>query len=99
MHSKTRTALLQRSLPTDLIEKIERLGHTVTRLQQLSPKELALHYDQTQVGWITTKIHRQPIDETVLERILEASGEVCAYCADGDASRPFEIHHITPYAL
>lgn len=98
MHSKTRNALLQRSFSTDLIDKIDGHGHTVENLAGLTLKQLRAIYSESEVDLINVKIRRQPIDEAVVERILEASEQVCAHCADGNGSRPFEIHHITPYA-
>jgi hypothetical protein len=45
MDSKTHKALVGRGLPTDLIEKIGNLHHTVTNLKGFSGKVLRADYE------------------------------------------------------
>ncbi|MFI5302965.1 MAG: HNH endonuclease, partial [Polyangiales bacterium] len=99
MHAATRKALRQRSVPTDLITNIGKQGHTVESLAGLTLEELRSFYTEDEASLIHSKVHREPIDGEVLARILTASGEVCAYCADGNSARPFEIHHIVYWSI
>lgn len=98
MHAKTKSALTALSVPTDLIAKIGSHGHSLENLRSFSRTQLGTHYTAEESELLATKLKRQPIDEAVVERILASSGSVCAYCGDGVADRPFEIHHIVPYA-
>jgi hypothetical protein len=99
MRSQTKNALLSRGFPTDLIEKIERHGHTVAVLDAMSKEQLGRHYDPPEVELIAERIKRQPIPEDVLDRVIDAADGVCCYCGDGDSSRPYQIHHIEEYSV
>ena len=98
MNPKTRRALVQLSIPTDLIDKIGQLGHTIANLRSFSAAQLEQHYAQDEAELIAGKIKREPIEDSVIEAVLAASGEACIYCADGNCTRPYEVHHIVPYA-
>lgn len=98
MHAKTKTALIAHSVPSDLIEKIASRGHTLENLRSFSKAQLRNDYSADEADLLATKLRRHPIDDAIVDAILDASGTGCAYCADGLADRPFEIHHIVPYA-
>ena len=98
MRSQTKNALLARSFPSDLIDKIELLGHTVAQLGILSKRQLSNDYDPAEVEIIAERIKRQAIPQDILERVLDLAGEACCYCADGESSRPYQVHHINEYA-
>jgi energy-coupling factor transporter ATP-binding protein EcfA2 len=82
-----------------LIEKIDQRDHTLENLRSFSDPQLRQHYSKAEALLIEQKIKRQPIADDVVERILSTSNSVCAYCADGNFTRPYEIHHIEPYAV
>jgi len=98
MNERTRQALVTLSIPTDVIEKIGRQGHTLDSLRSLSGPQLRKFYAEDEAQLIELKIKRQPISDTVAEAILAASKGVCAYCDDGISTRPYQIHHIEPYS-
>jgi DNA replication protein DnaC len=99
MDNRTRDSLLGRGLPTDLVEKIGRLGHTVGVLKNFSRKTLTQFYTEGEAGAIYEGVHRQPITTEVLDRIRFLSNEVCSYCTDGVSTRPYQIHHIEEHAV
>lgn len=98
MHATTRRSLLRKSFPTDLINKIGSLGHTVAYLQAMPDQEMAKNYSIGECKVIREKLVREPIEEEVLDRVIESCGESCAYCEDGNSSRPYQIHHIELYS-
>ena len=98
MRSQTENALLARGFPTDLIEKVEKNGHTVAVLGAMSKKKLLQYYCSLDVEFIAEKIKRQPIPDDVVDRVIDAADGSCCYCADGNSSRPYQIHHIDGYA-
>ncbi|MFO0840909.1 MAG: hypothetical protein U0797_00735 [Gemmataceae bacterium] len=98
MHARTRNALLALGFDTDLIAAIDRNKHTVDALRALPKPALEQTYSKDQVALIQDKIVRRPIPEDVVARVLSAAGEACCYCEDGLTVRPYQIHHIEPYA-
>ena len=98
MNNRTRTGLLARGFDTDLISKIERHGHTITSLGSLSRGALGQQYSEAEVAVILDKIVRKPIDEEVVEKVIEDSDGTCCFCADGNRSRPYQIHHAVEYS-
>src|ERR1043165_4278817 len=98
MNPRTRRALVALSIPSDVIAKIAQHGHTLDNLRSFSGVQLRTFYEPAEAELLEQKLKRQPIPDDVVEIILSASGSVCAYCADGNSTRPNEIHHIDPYA-
>lgn len=98
MHGKTRNALLGYGLDTDLIEKIAKCGHTIEVLRALSRKELLKHYTEQETERIKSQLERQPIPDETIQAIPQKSGTACCYCNDGNSTRPYQIHHISPYS-
>jgi len=98
MHSRTKKTLLGLGFDTDLIEAIGRNHLTVDALRSLPAAALRQSYTEEQAKLIEAKIKRAPIPEEVVTHVLEKAGESCCYCADGNSSRPYQIHHIDPYA-
>lgn len=98
MNPNTRAALIGRSIPTDLVDKIESNGHTVAELRTLSRPRLEQDYSKEETALLLDSLKRHPIDSNVIDAILSERGEVCAYCADGISARPYQIHHIVPYS-
>lgn len=98
MHGRTRSTLIGYGLPTDLIEQIDGHGHNVGVLRALGESELGRLYGDAWAGLIVRKIHREPIDPDVVERVERAAAGCCCFCADGNSGRPFQLHHINHYA-
>jgi|SRR5215213_660283 len=98
MDSRTRNSLIGRGLPTDLIDKIGSNDHTVTNLKGFSKKVLLKFYTEAESDQILKSIHRSPIDDEVLDRLLFLSNEACCYCADGNSASPYQVHHIVEHA-
>lgn len=98
MQARTRNTLIGLGFDTDLIELIAKNNHTVDVLRSLSTAALKDKYSDEHVALIQAKIKRQPIPEETVTRVLAAAGGVCCYCEDGVATRPYQIHHIHPYA-
>jgi hypothetical protein len=91
MQHRTRDALVALGFPSDLIVKIDSNGHNLHILRALSNK-LSAFYSDSEVQLIRSRLMRQPIDKNVVAAVLSASSSVCAYCADGNNSRPFQVH-------
>src|SRR6478609_3157369 len=98
MNNRTRMGLLARGFDTDLISKIERHGHTITSLGSLSRAALGQQYSEAEVAAILDKIVRKPIEEEVVQKVIEDSDGACCFCADGNRSRPYQIHHAVEYS-
>lgn len=89
---------MAKSFPTDLIVRIDENEHSIANLQSFSRKQLEQFYSPEDATFIEQKVNRQPIESDVLDQVLAASGDACAYCADGSPARPYQIHHIVPYS-
>lgn len=98
MHRGTRASLTALSIPTDLFDAIERLGHSLENLRSFSASQLRSYYTDAHADILEQKIKRKPIDHAVVSDILAASARSCAYCSDGDSAKPFQLHHIGHYA-
>jgi hypothetical protein len=98
MHARTRNTLLGLGFDSDLIDAIARNHHTVDALRSLPKAALAQSYTAAQIAVIQAKIVRQPIPEDVVARVLNAAGSACCFCEDGVSVRPYQIHHVEPYA-
>lgn len=97
MNVKTRDALLSRGFPTDLIAKIAENFHTVSSLEVMSKAELSKTYSQAEIAMVCDLVKRKPISDEVLKKVVSSVDQSCCYCCDGNSSRPYQIHHITPY--
>lgn len=60
MNERTRKALLTRSFPTDLIDKIDANDHTVAILAEFSFNNLRRYYTLEEAQLIRAKIRREP---------------------------------------
>lgn len=90
--------LLALGIGTDLIQKIEDRSLSLSSLRPMSKEALIkIGFTEMEVDLIISKVKRDPISPEVLERIILKSGEVCCYCADGNSTRPFHIHHMNEY--
>jgi len=91
---------LQYGVSSELAMKYESLGITVTNLRTLSiEKAIELyHVPLEEVKSIKKCITRQPIDDDVVQRLLENSNFVCC-CCKGIKSDSYIIHHIEEYEI
>lgn len=99
MKGTTRRALLSRGLRSDLIEKIEKNGHTVNNLSSFSKKQLKGFYTAEEAKEIEDAVKRKPIPAETVDELLRLSNSSCCYCADGNSAQPFQIHHIVEHAI
>jgi hypothetical protein len=90
--------LLALGFDTNLIVKVAAQGHTIDALRKLSRDALKLGYAEDEIELIQQKIKRQPIDADVLDRVISLADESCCFCADGNRTRPYQIHHAEEYA-
>src|SRR5450631_1535448 len=98
MNNRTRMGLLALGFDTDLITRIEGHGHSITALRSLSRNALVLQYDETDVTIILDRRVRKPMDEEVVQKVIDDSDGACCFCADGNQSRPYQIHHAVEYS-
>jgi energy-coupling factor transporter ATP-binding protein EcfA2 len=98
MHERTRNSLLGYGLNTDLIAKIAEHNFTVAMLRSASRLKLAETFTEDEITVIKARIQRAPIPDTIIGEVVRKSRGCCAYCDDGNATRPYQIHHITPYS-
>ena len=99
VQKRTRQAFLARGFPTDLIEKIASNGHNVGILKSSGKKKLQESYNDDEVALIRDRVIRKGIAPEILASIIAKSAASCCYCGDGNASRPYQIHHIEEHAL
>lgn len=89
---------LRYGVPSDLAVKFESLGLSATAFRATPTQKLVEHYDLSaeEVSWVKQCITRQPIDDEVIQKLLENSNFVCCCCkgAKGDS---YIIHHIIEY--
>lgn len=100
MQNRTYQKFLALGFDTTLISKFEAAELTVAGLQGLGKAALLqMNFTNEEYAVIAAKVKRQPIAKTTLESIINRTGEVCCYCADGNTVQPYQIHHITEYHL
>lgn len=91
--------LLGLGFNTELIEKILSKSLTVTALRGTSRAALlGMGFSEEEAKTIAQGVNRSAIPTDTIEQLMLQTGEVCCYCADGNKSRPFQIHHINEYA-
>jgi predicted HNH restriction endonuclease len=98
MRGKTRNALLGYGLNTDLIEKIAQHNYTVESLRSATKPKLAETFTEDEIEIVKARIERAPVPDAIISEVVRKSGRCCAYCDDGNATRPYQIHHIIPYS-
>jgi len=70
MHKKTYDSLLGLGFDTDIIARIDKHGHTLSALRNLSKRALAADYTENEIALIQEKIQRIPIPPDVVEAAL-----------------------------
>jgi Predicted restriction endonuclease len=98
MNEKTCKALLGYGISTRLIKKIASTHHTLGSLRESGNELLRADFTEEEIEELKAKLQRNEIPAETIDRILNASDGVCCVCADGNTSRPYQLHHIRPYS-
>jgi hypothetical protein len=98
MQAKTRNSLLGYGLTADLADLVATKGHTVTLLRAMNKSQLVDAYGEHHAAVITDRLRRKPIDDVTMDALVAEADGCCCICADGNSTRPYEIHHIDEYA-
>lgn len=98
MNSRTLATLLQYGIASDLAKKANSVGLTVTKVRALSQADMVANYglSKEEAKLLSSGIRRAPIDEEVVQMLLERSNFVCCACK-GQKSPAYIIHHIVEY--
>ena len=99
LRKRTFKSLLARGFDTELIEKIASHNHTIQALKGLPRKALQTTYNEIEIDLIFERIKRKPIPDSMVESVISAADGVCSFCADGNQSHPYQLHHIVEYAI
>ena len=91
--------MLSRGLRSDLVGKIGKHDHTVSNLASFSHKQLRKFYSSKETKEIEAAVKRKPIPPETVDELLRLSNGSCCYCADGNSSQPFQIHHVEEHAI
>ncbi len=98
MNKVTKNKLLALGFSTELINKIAEKGLTVSGLTGQSEVALTITgFTSEEAAIINNKVKRRSIPAKTIKNVLFKSGEVCCFCADGNNTRPYQIHHIEEY--
>lgn len=92
--------LLNYGIDENLSSKVLDLGLNITSIRATSKKNLAEKYGLTEreISILKQRIHRRPIDDEVLEKLLINNAFTCCVC-QGVKSDAYIIHHIEHYNL
>ncbi|WP_159474765.1 ATP-binding protein [Chryseobacterium sp. 18068] len=100
MTEKTKNNLLALGFDTDLIKKIAEKSLTISNLKTFKHTALLKQgFTEDETTLILRKLERKPIQKDVQKSILFKSGEICCFCADGNSSLPYHIHHIEEHHI
>ncbi|WP_192937277.1 HNH endonuclease signature motif containing protein [Sinorhizobium meliloti] len=90
--------LLQYGVESSIARKAEATGLTVTKVRNLSHKDLASKFGltETEAKHLAGCVKRKAIADNVVNALLEASNYTCSVCRGTKASS-FIIHHIEEY--
>lgn len=91
---------IQYGVPSDWAHEYELIGISAATFKQTSKKNLIDKYQisETQIEFVKNRLVRQPIDEAIVQKLLERNNFICCVCkgAKGDA---YIIHHIIEYSI
>src|ERR1017187_7836165 len=98
MRRNVRERFLALGFDVELIEKIDSFSQTLTGLRGQNKNGLIqIGFTDPEADIILKKVNREAVSREVLEAVIAKCGEACAYCADGNNSKPYQIHHIEEY--
>ena len=91
---------LRYGIPSDAASKYEAVGLSVSTFRVTPIKKLVEHYgiSSEEASWVKQCITRQPIQEEVVQELLENSNFVCC-CCKGIKGDSYIIHHIVEYEI
>ncbi|MCK5268367.1 MAG: HNH endonuclease [Spirochaetes bacterium] len=97
--SKQKT-YIQYGVPSNWANDYELIGISAATFKQTSKKNLFKKYNipESQIDFVKNCLVRQPIDEGVVNKLLENSRFVCCLCK-GQKNDAYIIHHIIEYSL
>ncbi len=89
---------LQYGIPNHIAHDLESKGLNITKLRGTSKSDLVKIYGlkKLDIDFVKNCIHRKPIPQDTINRLLENSNYLCCLCK-GDKSKSFIIHHINEY--
>ena len=91
---------IQYGVPSNWAHEYELIGISASTFKQTSKKNLFEKYNipKSQIDFVKNCLVRQPIDESVVYKLLENSRFVCCLCK-GQKSDAYILHHIIEYSL
>jgi energy-coupling factor transporter ATP-binding protein EcfA2 len=91
---------IQYGVPSNWAHDYELIGISASTFKQTSKKNLFEKYNipKSQIDFVKNCLVRQPINESVVNKLLENSRFVCCLCK-GQKSDAYIIHHIIEYSL
>lgn len=98
MNARTLGTLLQYGVASDLAEKANSVGLTVTKARSLSQKDMVSKFglSEAEAKTLSHCVRREPIDEQIVQLLLESSNFICSVCK-GQKGPSYIIHHIVEY--
>lgn len=96
---KRESTYIQYGVPSDWAAQYDSIGLPASTFNATSQKLLISNYaiPKDQVVFVKRCLKRQPIEEDILQTLLEKSRFVCCLCR-GQKGTGYIIHHINPYA-
>lgn len=91
---------IQYGVPSNWAHDYELIGISASTFKQTSKKNLFEKYNipRPQIDFVKNCLVRQPINESVVDNLLEKSRFVCCLCK-GQKSDAYILHHIIEYSL
>ena len=98
MNARTLSTLLQYGVASDLATKANSARLTVTKARSLSQKDMVSKcgLSAAEANTLSHCVRRKPIDEEIVQLLLESSNFVCSVCK-GQKGPSYIIHHIVEY--
>jgi len=90
---------IQYGVPSNWAQEYERIGISAAAFKQTIKKNLIqrYHIPEYQIKFVKNCLIREPIDDTIVQKLLENSRFVCCLCK-GQKSDAYIIHHIVEYS-
>lgn len=91
---------IQYGLPSSWAHEYELIGISASTFKTTSKKNLIDKYKipEKQIKFVKNCLVRQPIDDSIVQNLLENNGFVCCLCK-GIQCDAYVIHHIVEYSL
>ncbi len=91
---------IQYGVPSNWAHEYELLGISASTFKTTPKKNLIDKYKipEKQIKFVKNCLARQPIDNSIVQKLLENNGFVCCLCK-GQKSDAYIIHHIVEYSL